>query len=175
MTIRLDGHESSKEEKRHYRKNLFFQLEGIPIVAIVTALDKAGLIDYISDKQGIRLRHLTEKFNANEGYLAVALRLLSTQGYLIQKIDEQGRNYTPSDHYHILLKMKKIAGSKTHKPVREGKCAACHDIHGSDGAALIAPEAGEKSCTACHARPSGNHHAFTLEEVAEKANANVRG
>jgi hypothetical protein len=40
-------------------------------------------------QQKASLQELTAKFNANEGYLNVALRVLASQGWLVQRIDNQ--------------------------------------------------------------------------------------
>ncbi len=66
---------------------LFRHLDGIVTAPTAYALHKKGVLDYILEKQSASLSALTEKFGANEGYLNVALRVLASQGWLIQKIN----------------------------------------------------------------------------------------
>lgn len=69
-------------------------------------------------------------------------------------------------HSELFGDIRRAGGKKTHKPVKEGKCAACHDIHGSDGAALIAPERQSSLCSSCHGLLTGKHHSHSHSELA---------
>jgi hypothetical protein len=68
---------------------LFRHLDGITTVPAAYSLHKKGVLDYLLEQQKVPLTELTEKFKANEGYLNVALRLLASQGWLVQTIDQQ--------------------------------------------------------------------------------------
>src|SRR5690554_2184868 len=69
------------------RNNIFRHLDGLATAPIMTALNNKGILDYILLKKEVSLQDLTDKFNANEGYLNVALRVLSSQGFLNYHID----------------------------------------------------------------------------------------
>lgn len=75
--------------KSELRGILFRHLDGIVTVPSAYSLHKKGVLDYILQQQNVSLQELTEKFKANEGYLNVALRVLSSQGWLTQHIDNQ--------------------------------------------------------------------------------------
>ena len=71
------------------RAILFRHLDGIVTVPSAFSLHNKGVLDYISSKQKVTLDELTSIFKANEGYLNVALRVLASQGWLVQQIDNQ--------------------------------------------------------------------------------------
>lgn len=73
--------------KSELRGILFRHLDGITTVPVAFSLHKKGVLDFVLQKQTVSLSELTEKFNANEGYLNVALRVLASQGWLNQKVD----------------------------------------------------------------------------------------
>lgn len=75
--------------KSELRGILFRHLDGIVTVPTAYSLYKKGVLDYILQKQNVSLYELTEKYNANEGYLNVALRVLASQGWLVQHIDNR--------------------------------------------------------------------------------------
>jgi len=77
----------SKDEKRKYRSDLFRHLDGIAVAPTCYTLHKKGILSYILEKKDVALDELTNHFSANEGYLNVALRILSSQGWLAQELD----------------------------------------------------------------------------------------
>ncbi len=79
----------SKEEKRKLRSDLFRHLDGIVICPTMYSLYKKGVLDYLLKVKEVSLSDITNEFNANEGYLNVALRLLCSQGWLTQKLDNK--------------------------------------------------------------------------------------
>jgi hypothetical protein len=79
----------SKKEKTQYRNNLFQHLDGIVTAPSAYALYTKGVTDFLLSHKTCTLSELTEHFNANEGYLNIALRLLCSQGWLEQNIDNQ--------------------------------------------------------------------------------------
>lgn len=87
----------SKEEKRKYRSDLFRHLDGIAVAPTCYALYKKGVLSYILDEKSVTLAEVRDHFSANEGYLNVALRILSSQGWLVQELD----NRTDSIRYKI--------------------------------------------------------------------------
>lgn len=78
-----------KETQNEFRADLFRHLDGIVTAPSAFALHQKGVTNYILEKQNVSLKELTEKFKANEGYLNVALRVLCSQGWLIQNIDNR--------------------------------------------------------------------------------------
>ena len=85
-------HMLSKEEKRSLRSDLFRHLDGIAVAPTAYSLLEKGVLDYLLENQSCTLDDLVQKFNANEGYLNVALRLLCSQGWLIQELDNETDN-----------------------------------------------------------------------------------
>ncbi len=79
----------SKQSQAIYRADLFRHLDGIVTAPSAYALFEKGVTDYILQNKEVALSELTEKFSANEGYLNVALRVLCSQGWLEQEIDNE--------------------------------------------------------------------------------------
>ncbi|WP_340073975.1 class I SAM-dependent methyltransferase [Leptobacterium sp. I13] len=94
----------SKEIQSKFRSNLFKHLDGIVVAPSAYTLKERGVIDYLLANKECSLQKLTKQFNANEGYLNVALRTLASQGWLIQHIDNK------NDHIsYAVSEMGKIA------------------------------------------------------------------
>ncbi|MCX6171739.1 MAG: class I SAM-dependent methyltransferase [Flavobacterium sp.] len=68
---------------------LFRHLDGITTAPTAYSLLEKGVLSYILQNKKVSLQELVSKFNANEGYLNVALRILSSQGWLTQKAGNQ--------------------------------------------------------------------------------------
>lgn len=79
----------SKQAQSEFRADLFKHLDGIVTAPSAYALFEKGVTEYILEKKQVSLKELTETFRSNEGYLNVALRVLCSQGWLIQEIDNQ--------------------------------------------------------------------------------------
>ncbi len=79
----------TKEDKTKLRGTIFRHLDGIAVTTTAYSLHKKGVLNYLLDHKKVELHKLTEKFNANEGYLNVALRVLCSQGWLTQHIDNK--------------------------------------------------------------------------------------
>ena len=79
----------SKQEQAILRADLFYHLDGIVTAPTAYALHEKGVTAYLLDKKECLLQELVEKFNANDGYLNVALRILCSQGWLTQSIDNE--------------------------------------------------------------------------------------
>lgn len=93
--------------KNELRGILFRHLDGIVTVPTAYSLYKKGVLDYILQEQKATLQELRERFKANEGYLNVALRVLSSQGWLIQNIDNQSDviTYSVTDKSEIAFSL----------------------------------------------------------------------
>ena len=89
----------SKSEKAVLRGDLFRHLDGIAVAPTAYTLYESGLLDYILERKQVTLVELVEKFSANKGYLNVALRMLSSQGWLKQNLDNKSDeiSYTTTD------------------------------------------------------------------------------
>lgn len=77
----------SISEKNQYRSELFRHLDGIGVAPVAYALKEKGILDFIIKEQQVSLAHISNSFNANEGYLNVGLRLLASQGWLEHTVD----------------------------------------------------------------------------------------
>ena len=73
--------------KTQYRAIIFRHLDGIATATTAYSLHKKGVLQYLLEKETITLKQLTDVFNANEGYLNIALRVLCSQGWLEQHLD----------------------------------------------------------------------------------------
>src|SRR6187551_1528578 len=69
------------------RSTIFKHLDGLVIAPVAYSLKKRGVMSHIFDKREVSLAELTAEFKANEGYLNVALRVLSSQGFLKYEIN----------------------------------------------------------------------------------------
>jgi SAM-dependent methyltransferase len=84
----------SKEKSIALRSKLFRHLDGIVISPTAYSLKKQGIIAYLLLHKKVDLTALAVKFNANEGYLNVALRGLCSQGWLHQQVDNKKNTIT---------------------------------------------------------------------------------
>ncbi len=87
----------NSNQKTILRSKLFRHLDGIVISPTAYTLKKHGVTDFLLENKRVELKDLTTKFNANEGYLNIALRGLCSQGWLNQNVD----NTTSSVSYEI--------------------------------------------------------------------------
>lgn len=100
----------SKQDQTEFRADLFKHLDGIVTAPSAYALVERGVTEYVLKKKEVSLRELTENFHTNEGYLNVALRVLCSQGWLIQEINNQedriryainGYSETAFNHFYL--------------------------------------------------------------------------
>lgn len=84
----------SKALQSLYRERLFRHLDGIVIAPSAYALFKKGVTAHILKNRSVSISDLSATFNTNEGYLNVALRLLASQGWLVQKVDNDDNSVT---------------------------------------------------------------------------------
>jgi len=87
----------TKQDKGQLRGTIFKHLDGIATATTMYALHKKGVLDYLLKHQKVSIKSLTTQFKANEGYLNIGLRILASQGWLIQHID----NVTDCIEYEI--------------------------------------------------------------------------
>ena len=79
----------TKEEKRQLRSDLFRHLDGIVTAPTSFALHQKGVCQFLLKHKKVALKEITKQFEANEGYLNVALRVLASQGWLKHEIIEE--------------------------------------------------------------------------------------
>lgn len=79
----------TKDEKRLLRSDLFRYLDGLGTGPTAYTLHKKGVLDYLLKEQEVGLEDITKQFEANPGYMNVALRILCSQGWLTQLINNQ--------------------------------------------------------------------------------------
>ncbi|SFT06658.1 N-6 DNA Methylase [Zhouia amylolytica] len=87
----------TKQQKQSYRAELFKHLDGIVTAPTVTSLYENKVIEFLSKlKDPVEINEISSKFNTNPGYLNVALRILSSQGWLNYKVDNKKNTITLS-------------------------------------------------------------------------------
>ena len=79
----------SKEEQKIHRSTIFHHLDGIGTAPSALILFKKGILDYLIKNEEVSLSDISGKFDTNEGYINVALRILASQGWLVQNIDNK--------------------------------------------------------------------------------------
>jgi len=90
-------------DKYSNKEQLFLHLDGISIVPIIYSLDKTGIIDFIVKNQEFSIEDISKHFNINQGYFNVALRSLSSVGYINikEKNDSELLNIYIGNKEHI--------------------------------------------------------------------------
>jgi len=78
----------TKQEKQVFREELFRHLDGIAVAPVAYSLFKNNITDYIITHQTVSVSEIAEQFGGNPGYLNVALRMLSSQGWLDYRIEQ---------------------------------------------------------------------------------------
>lgn len=98
----------SATEKQLFREELFRHLDGIAVAPVAYSLFKNDITQYLIDHKESSVSQIATICKANEGYLNVALRILSAQGWLdyntnesdvIVKINTQSK--LAFDHFHL--------------------------------------------------------------------------
>jgi len=89
----------TKQDKSQLRHTIFRHLDGIATATTAFTLHKKGILEAILKDKTVNLESLSKNFNANEGYLNVALRILCSQGWLNQELDNKSNRieYTVND------------------------------------------------------------------------------
>lgn len=87
----------TKADKSNLRSTIFKHIDGIATSTTAHTLQKKGVLDYLLKHNEVSLSDLVKEFKANEGYLNIALRIICSQGWLEQKLD----NKTDSISYQI--------------------------------------------------------------------------
>ncbi len=77
----------TKKEQAVFRSEIFRHLDGIVTAPVAYALHKNDITAQILSAKEVDVTELAKANKANEGYLNVALRILASQGWLDQHID----------------------------------------------------------------------------------------
>ena len=81
------------DEKAEVRATLFGHLSGIVLAPVVKALfDRKVFESFGNSPAWVELDQIVERTHANRGYLRIALRLLASCGWLMQRLGENGRS-----------------------------------------------------------------------------------
>ncbi len=73
--------------KSELRSSIFRHLDGIVLAPVIAVLNQKNVIEHLIESGETDLTKLSKTFGANEGYLNVAFRMLSAQGFLSYKVD----------------------------------------------------------------------------------------
>ena len=97
----------SREEKKILLGDLFRYLDGLAIAPVAYSLYEKGVLDHLLEVGSASITALTEKYNANEGYLNVGLRILASQGWLTMGLDNTTDTvtYSTNDKTAIAVKL----------------------------------------------------------------------
>lgn len=87
-------------EKKELRARLFRHLDGLVTAPVAHCLHQRGITNYLLENQRTTLTELTKKFDANDGYLNVALRILASQGFLNYGLDSENETVSVSVNAH---------------------------------------------------------------------------
>ncbi|WP_202800245.1 hypothetical protein [Pontibacter sp. BAB1700] len=108
--------------KSELRETIFRHLDGIVTAPTAFSLHKHGVLEYLQQEQEATLEELVTRFKANDGYLNVALRVLCSQGWLSQDLDnatdqvtyrmtDRGRLAIPLVYlYEDVVKLMQLSG-----------------------------------------------------------------
>ncbi len=74
------------------RATLFRHLDGITVIPTLVELHKSGILKLIQKSDEFHFTDISNQLEINNGYVNVALRILSSQGYLKRNIIQDGHN-----------------------------------------------------------------------------------
>ena len=77
------------KHRSELRETIFRHLDGIVTAPTAFALHQKGVLHYLLEQREVSLEELVSTFKANDGYLNVALRVLCSQGWLEQQLDNE--------------------------------------------------------------------------------------
>ncbi|MGM5470220.1 class I SAM-dependent methyltransferase [Flavobacteriaceae bacterium LMO-SS05] len=97
----------TKADRELLRGTIFRHLDGIAAGTTAFSLHKKGVLDYLLEQESSQLSELTKTFKANEGYLNVGLRILCSQGWLTQRLDNENDSirYEINEHSRHAFKL----------------------------------------------------------------------
>ncbi|WP_223033319.1 AprA-related methyltransferase [Hanstruepera marina] len=100
----------TKTDKEQLRGIIFRHLDGIATATTVFTLHKKDVLKHLLENKKSSLDELTSKFQANEGYLNVALRILCSQGWLEQHLNNETStvSYETTNQSQIAFKLASL-------------------------------------------------------------------
>ena len=129
-------------DKKRLRGKLFKHLDGLVTAPTLVALNEKGVLEHFLKQNENSLSDLTAKYQANEGYLNVALRILASQGLLTQEIDvdnnevkfsltSKGSAVFPIAHvYNEVVDLIKLSGNYHPRKFERKPFAALYSLFG---------------------------------------------
>lgn len=102
----------SKQDKEQLRGTIFRHLDGIATATSAHTLHTKGILEYLLEHKTVSLDTMSATFNANEGYLNVALRVLCSQGWLTQDVNNKTDkiSYTINERSPIAFQLVPLYG-----------------------------------------------------------------
>ncbi len=98
----------SATKKQQFREELFRHLDGIVVAPISYSLLTNNVVQYLLDTKEASINQIATACMANEGYLNVALRILSSQGWLNYTVTQNDIIITTNnsseiafDHFYV--------------------------------------------------------------------------
>lgn len=97
-------------DKKELRSSIFRHLDGIVTTPVVASLQKKGIISFIFRQKQVSLNEISDAEEINEGYLNVALRILSSQGFIDYHLDNKTDlvSISSNENTEILLKYSSL-------------------------------------------------------------------
>ncbi len=80
-------------DKSTLRSQIFCHLDGLVTAPVAISLLDHGVIDDFKREDEFYIEDIAKTHNANDGYLNVALRVLSSQGFLSQRLDVKNNKF----------------------------------------------------------------------------------
>jgi SAM-dependent methyltransferase len=90
----------TKQDKAALRATIFRHLDGIATAPTAYTLLEKGVLEHLITCKSADVTELASRFRANEGYLNVALRILSSQGWLNAELDNANNQVRYSVNAH---------------------------------------------------------------------------
>lgn len=81
-------------DKKLLRSSIFQHLDGLVTAPVVTALHSTNILNEFLIQDELDLDFLATKFKANKGYLNVALRVLTSQGFIDYEVNNATQKVT---------------------------------------------------------------------------------
>lgn len=91
--------------KVQLRSELFIHLDGLAVAPVITALEQKGILNELLKNKSNSLNKLSDQFNANDGYLNIALRILCSQGFLTQQVSKEEVLFSVTKKGEIAFKL----------------------------------------------------------------------
>lgn len=100
----------NRQENSELRSILFRHLDGFPVASTLSALHKNKVTDLFNQASTIPLDQIVQCTQGNEGYLQVAMRLMCSQGWMVQAVNSRTDTvkYTTTNRTKIAFAMAEV-------------------------------------------------------------------